>query len=64
MSSKYYLSIKICKDIYKHFPVEPEVYYYVKQLESYINYPEFSKLREIYPTRFHGDNWPHGKKDS
>ena len=37
---------------YQHFEVPEEVYMYIKQLEAYINFPEVSKLKEVYKDRF------------
>lgn len=62
MTSKYFISIKTSSDEYNYFEVSREVYMYVKQLESHINYPEHSKLLELYPNRFHRGNYPHGKR--
>lgn len=36
----------------QHFNVPKEIYIYVRQLECYANYPEISKLNELYPFRF------------
>jgi hypothetical protein len=35
-----------------HEDVSENVYFYVKQLESYIKYPHLSKLKEAYSFRF------------
>jgi hypothetical protein len=48
-----FISLKITPKEYKHFKVEREVYNYIKQLEAYINNPEESMLKKIYPDRFH-----------
>lgn len=42
---------------YKHYMVPRDVYVYIRQLESYISYPEYrktNKLFELYPGRFWG----------
>ena len=38
-----------------HFEVHYSVYVYIKQLEAYINNPEYSKLKELYQNRFKTD---------
>ena len=35
-----------------HYEVPDAVYYYVRQLEHYINYPDLSKLKRVYKERF------------
>lgn len=50
--SHYFISVKIDSEEYKHFVVPYEVYVYIQQLETYINHPEVSKLKEVYPERF------------
>ena len=37
---------------YYHVPVRQDVYKYIRQLEMYINNPNESKLKELYPNRF------------
>lgn len=54
MASSYTLAIKTSPTEWGRFDVPPEVYAYVKQLEACINYPEHSKLKELYPSRFRG----------
>jgi len=48
----YYVAVKTAPDKWKHFLVEKEVYVYISQLEAYINYPERSRLKELYPEKF------------
>lgn len=47
-----FISVRINDEEYKHIEVAREVYIYIKQLESYIKYPDSSKLKEIYNDRF------------
>tara|TARA_R110000851_G_scaffold290051_1_gene444207 strand:- start:1973 stop:2155 length:183 start_codon:yes stop_codon:yes gene_type:complete len=47
------ISVKDRQGGYKHHKVPSEVYIYIKQLEAYINYPEESKLKELYVERFY-----------
>ena len=35
-----------------HTKVSKAIYYYVRQLESYIENPKDSKLKEMYPNKF------------
>jgi len=51
----YYVSIKDRSGKYKLHKVNNNVYYYIKQLESYIRRPEMSKLKEVYCERFRKD---------
>jgi hypothetical protein len=47
-----YISVKNKTAEYEHFEVPKEVYIYIRQLESYIKYPELSDLKRLYPERF------------
>lgn len=47
--------------LYKQFEVPEEVYVYIKQLEFCINWPQDSKLRELYPERFKQTSEEYGK---
>ena len=49
-----YLAIKDAYGNYRRYEVSKEVYIYVKQLETYIQYPKKSKLLDVYKTRFRG----------
>ena len=46
------VAIKDKNGRYVHYKVCEEVYLYIRQLETYINYPEKSKLKEVYSERF------------
>lgn len=50
-----YIAIKDKRGEYKHYEVNENVYYYIRQLESYIRRPEMSKLKEVYCERFRKD---------
>ncbi len=49
------LAIKNKDGEYERFTVPKEVSQYIKQLEAYIEYPDRSKLREVYKDRFGKD---------
>lgn len=46
------VTIKDNKGKYHHFEVPRPVKDYIRQLETYINHPEESKLKEVYADRF------------
>lgn len=53
----YLVSVKVMTDngpVDKHYGVPAPVYAYIRQLENYINYPDHSKLKILYPERFNG----------
>lgn len=54
-----YVAVKTKNSIppfgYKHFVVPEEVYTYIKQLETYVNFPEQSGLKDLYPERFRNE---------
>jgi hypothetical protein len=52
LNGYYYISIKDKDGQFVHHKVKEEVYYYIKQLEAYIKFPELSTLKEFYPERF------------
>jgi hypothetical protein len=47
-TTKYNICVKIDNGNYKYFNVPYEIYTYIKQLETFILYPERSKLKEFY----------------
>jgi len=48
----FFVAVKNCDGNYKHHKVSEEVYYYIKQLETYIKNSEQSSLKIVYPDRF------------
>ena len=49
----YNLALKNNDGFFGYYPVEENVYYYVRQLETAINCPEISEIHNKYPERFH-----------
>ena len=50
--SKFFVSVKITPDKYKHFEVPYDVYV-INQLENAVKNPETSKLlKKLYPDKF------------
>ena len=41
---------------YQEFIVPREVYLYIRQLECHANYPDISKLNELYPVKFSAES--------
>ena len=54
MATTYLIAIKDSAGQWIRKEVDEDTYTYIRQLESYINYPLQSKLKEIYPDRFKG----------
>lgn len=50
--ASYNVAVKNKKGVYQHFEVPEEVFIYIQQLEAAINYPEVSKIKEVYRERF------------
>jgi len=45
----YNVAVQVAPDKWEHFSVPEPVQRYVKQLEMYIMYPDYSKLLDLYP---------------
>ncbi len=50
--SRQTVAIRNKQDVWEHFMVAEEIYLYIMQLETYINYPESSNLLLRYNERF------------
>ena len=50
------ISIRNKEDVWEHIMVTEEIFLYIRQLESYINYPESSNLLLRYNERFERAN--------
>lgn len=47
------ISVKVNQDEFRIFPVDKEVYNYIRQLENAVKYPQAkAALVELYPSRF------------
>jgi len=52
MATTYHIAIKDSRGEWIRREVDEDTYTYIRQLESYIQYPTHSKLKEVYPDRF------------